>query len=71
MANTVISAFNEFLLNFVNLDSELTKDARKSKDWLIEQIHNFPENDTDFPRLYQDCGYSIRFIRSENKEATT
>lgn len=54
MALTVTSAFNEFQKDKVNLDTEKTKDARGSKDWLIEQIHKFPENDSDFPHLYND-----------------
>lgn len=54
MANSVVSAFNEFLKETVNLDSKKTKDARKSKDWLIGKIHSFPDNDTEFPRLYTD-----------------
>jgi hypothetical protein len=54
MATSVTSAFNELLKDKVNLDSQKTKDARGSKDWLIEQIHKLPENDTEFPKLYED-----------------
>jgi hypothetical protein len=54
MALYVSSAFNEFQKDKVNLDSQKTKDARGSKDWLIEQIHKFPDNDSDFPKLYHD-----------------
>ncbi len=54
MATSVISAFNEFQKEKVNLDSETSKDARASKDWLIDQIHKFPENDPDFPTLYNN-----------------
>ncbi|MCB9211106.1 MAG: nucleotidyltransferase [Ignavibacteriales bacterium] len=54
MATTVISAFNEFQKDIVNLDSEKSKNANGSKDWLIDKIHKFPDDDTDFPKLYSD-----------------
>lgn len=54
MATSVINAFNEFLKEKVNLDYEKTKTARKSKDSLIEQIHKFPDNDSEFPKLYTE-----------------
>ncbi len=44
MATTVNNAFNEFLNNCVNLDSEKTKKARASRDWLIQ---NFKSLDFD------------------------
>lgn len=50
MANSVNGAFNEFMKNIVNLDSEKTKKARASRDWLVEKIHTFSEKD-DFPNL--------------------
>lgn len=49
IANTVNSAFSEFLKDKVNLDSFKTKKARKSRDWLNEKIHNF-DNEA-FPKL--------------------
>jgi len=55
VATTVISAFNEFLRDIVNLDSDETKTARNSRNWLIEQqIHKFPEKDDLFPNLYKE-----------------
>ncbi len=54
MAKTVLAAFNEFLKEKVNLDSAETKLARKSRDWLVSQIHTFPGKDNDFPRLYSE-----------------
>ena len=54
MAKTVISAFNEFLKNTVNLDPDETKTARRSRDWLVDQIESFPNKDGSFPRLYSD-----------------
>ena len=51
MAQTVIEAFDEFLSDTVNLDSEETKKAGKSRDWLFGQINTFSSND-NFPMLY-------------------
>ena len=54
MATTVIQAFNEFLKDIVNLDSDISKTARSSRDWLIGQISKFNEKDNTFPKLYSD-----------------
>jgi len=54
MAKTVIAAFNEFMKDSVNLDNDRTKKARKSRDWLIEQILDFPNIDSDFPAIYTE-----------------
>lgn len=54
MAKTVNSAFNEFLSDFVNLDSSKTASARSSRDWLIDQIKKFPNDDDSFPKLHPD-----------------
>lgn len=53
MATSVISAFNEFLKHQVNLDKDKTATARRSRDWLLERIGNFPNNEDDFPRLFE------------------
>lgn len=39
--------------NTVNLDSEITSTARKSRDWLLDQIDNFGSKE-GFPSLYSD-----------------
>ncbi|MBI9030991.1 nucleotidyltransferase [bacterium] len=54
MAKTVLSAFNEFMKNEVNLDSDNTRKARVSRDWLVNQINMFPENNSDFPVIYEE-----------------
>jgi hypothetical protein len=54
MATTLIQAFNEFLVNTVNLDIEKTKKARGSRDWLIGQIEHFPDDDDKFPLIYNE-----------------
>ena len=54
MATTVISAFNDFQKNIVNLDSTTSSTARSSRDWLLDQISKFPENNDNFPNLYPE-----------------
>lgn len=54
MSKTVNSAFNEFLKDKVNLDQNRTTNARSSRNWLMDQIHNFPDADDDFPKLYSE-----------------
>ena len=54
MATTVIQAFNQFLAGTVNLDSEKTKKARGSRDWLIGQIEHFSDDDEKFPVIYSE-----------------
>lgn len=54
MVKTVNAAFDEFMKNSVNLDSERTKKARSSRDWLVDQILEFPDKDSDFPAIYNE-----------------
>ncbi|ENU91235.1 hypothetical protein F971_03373 [Acinetobacter vivianii] len=54
MATTVISAFNDFQKNIVNLDSTTSTTARSSRNWLLDQISKFPENNDNFPNLYPE-----------------
>lgn len=53
MSSTVDSAFSEFNKNIVNLDSEKTKKARSSRDWLIKQLNTLPSKINNFPILYE------------------
>lgn len=48
MATTVTNAFNEFLQNEVNLDSNDTKTARASRDNLLDNIKSFSGDDDFF-----------------------
>lgn len=54
MAKTVNEAFNKFLADTVNLDSDKTKKARGSRDWLVGQIETFPDGDSKFPSIYSE-----------------
>ena len=54
MATDVNAAFREFLSETVNLDPDITKQARSSRDWLLGQIHTLPARHTDFPTLYTE-----------------
>lgn len=53
MASSVISAFDEFLKDTVNITSDDSSSARTSRDWLKGKIKKFPEDD-DFPVLYSE-----------------
>lgn len=68
MAKTVKEAFTSFLENNVNLDSGETNRARRSKDWLLDQIHLFPSKDIWFPKLYSEKDISFgSFARCTKK----
>jgi len=54
MAKSVNQAFEEFNINTVNLIKENTDNARRSRDWLIDQLVSFPENVEDFPNDYPE-----------------
>jgi hypothetical protein len=54
MATTVKTSFDYFMANHVNLDKGDTDLARRSRDWLVEQIHLFDGKVADFPVLYSD-----------------
>ena len=70
MAKTVISAFSEFLKDKVNLDPDISKTARTSRDWLIDQIHTFTAKDDEFHSFYQDKDiFFVSFARKTKKRA--
>ncbi|MEM6731973.1 MAG: nucleotidyltransferase [Myxococcota bacterium] len=54
-----LSAIDGFLRASVNISQRDAKAARASRDWLLNQIHSFPQNEPDFPRLYseRDIGF--------------
>ena len=52
MVRTVNKAFDIFLKDYVNLDETENSNARKSRDWLINQIKKFPQDYDNFPKLY-------------------
>lgn len=54
MATTTIEAFNDFLRDQVNLDSGITNTARRSRNWLMDRLHEFPTSDRSFPTLYSE-----------------
>ena len=68
MAKTVNSAFDEFMKNSVNLDSDRTVKAKSSRDWLVGQILSFPDNDSDFPAIYTEKNifYGLRSCRTSH-----
>lgn len=58
MATTVSSAFEEFMRDIVNLDPDVTKSARDSRDNLLSNISEFGNND-DFFDLYDS--FNVHF----------
>ncbi|MEI6056690.1 MAG: nucleotidyltransferase, partial [Lentisphaerota bacterium] len=69
MAKTVIEAFNKFMTDTVNLDSDQTKKARGSREWLVGQIETFPNDDTKFPSIYSEKNIFFgSFSRSTKKQ---
>ncbi|MEN5386578.1 hypothetical protein ABE179_01410 [Aliarcobacter skirrowii] len=54
MSLTVNQAFDKFNKELVNLDSEKTKKARKSRDWLIGQLNDLEFKDHTFPASYKE-----------------
>lgn len=70
MVITVNEAFDFFLTNYVNLDSNKTKSARNSRDWLLSQINSFPAKDINFPTLYleKDISFGSFARRTKKRE---
>lgn len=58
MAITVKNCFEEFMRDYVNLDPEVTEDARSSRDNLLKNIAEFSGNDGFF---YLCEEYNIQF----------
>jgi len=68
MATTVTSAFNEFLRDKINLDSDQVTKARSSKTWLTGKIHAFPIHDSSFPELYSEKDISFGSFARKTKK---
>jgi hypothetical protein len=52
MAKTAVAAIDQLLRDSINLDKEVVKSARASRDWLLRQIKALPAKDAEFPPLY-------------------
>jgi hypothetical protein len=63
MATTVPNAFNEFRMNTVDLDSGETATARRSRDYLIDQLKGLPGKVSGFPPLTNDFIHFGSFAR--------
>jgi hypothetical protein len=66
MATTVNNAFLEFLKNTVNLDPDITKNARQSRDNLLKNISEFSGND-DFFNLASSFNISFGSFARKTK----
>ncbi len=49
MAYTVGCAFNAFRTGIVDLDADVTKTGRASRDYLVDQIKAIAKSNTSFP----------------------
>lgn len=54
MAKTAAAAIDQLLRDSINLDGDVVKAARASRDWLLEQINGWSVQDADFPSLYPE-----------------
>lgn len=63
---TVNEAFADFIQNTVNLDSEVVKAARKSRDNLLDNISEFSEKDGFF-NLYSEFNVQFGSFASKTK----
>lgn len=68
MAATVTQAFNQFMKEKVNLDQSRVTRARDSRNWLLDKISSFPDNDTTFPFLHS--GFNLNYGSFERKTKT-
>ncbi|WP_261665533.1 hypothetical protein [Deinococcus sp. Marseille-Q6407] len=53
-SSTVNTAFQQFMLHAVRLSPDSVKNARSSRNWLIDQIQALPGRDSAFPLLYNE-----------------
>lgn len=67
MSKSIISAFNKFQKDIVNLDPEQNSSARKSRDWLLNKISEFPNNNSSFPVLYNDIDIAFGSFARKTK----
>lgn len=68
MATSVIKAFDDFMKETVNLDQSRVATARNSRNWLLDRIASFPENDLPFPILHNE--YNLNYGSFERKTKT-
>lgn len=66
MAKTVNDAFDEFMRDKIDLDPDEVKDARKSRDNLIENINDFDNN--DFFRFYREINIQFGSFARKTKK---
>lgn len=66
MAKTVISAFEEFMKDFVNLDPDIVSEARKSRDNLLDNIEEFKYKE-DFFNLCNEFNFHFGSFARKTK----
>lgn len=64
MPYTVNTSFDIYRSTCVDIDAEQVKTARRSRDYLVEQIEKIANNDSSFPRIYGGYKAFGSFARS-------
>lgn len=69
MATVLSSAIDEFLINYVNLDSNQVSQGRTSRNWLLGQLESIASKDATFPPRFggHHLGFGS-FHRSTKKQ---
>lgn len=65
MAKNIFDAFDEFMRNKIDLDPDVVKEARKSRDNLIENINDF--DNKDFFRFYREINIQFGSFARKTK----
>lgn len=69
MATTLSSAINDFLKNYVDLDSAQVSQGRTSRDWLLGQLESIATKEPTFPPRFSDYHRGFgSFHRSTKKQ---
>lgn len=59
----ISSRFNEYIKDYVNLDPEVTKSARESRDKMLDKLKKLLNEDRTLPNLYEDIIHFGSFNR--------
>lgn len=68
MVSSVTAAFNDFLRDKVNLDSDQVSKARSSRSSLLDEIHKLPQKDSTFPDLYSEKDINFGSFERKTKK---
>jgi len=60
---SICSRFNDYINQYVNLDPKVTKDARESRDKMLDKLKKLINENPDLPNLYEDVIHFGSFNR--------